>query len=552
MAADVSLNPGEDNDCCRNWKEKYSKLEEKRNALRQAVKLLEIQLNKVQAECATHKKACELERAHAEAEKKEREKLVTVQTELEERICSLELEASSFQQKGCPDAKLEEKVKLLEAKISNGEVEIKNLKELLKKEKSRADLEKKYALSEKKRAADAWKAVEAEKSKADEERRNSVEERKKLEQCQLEVEKLKEEVEGFRSRLAVEAVKYKETCKKHESERHKAMKEKKRADKEKSRADEQRRLADESNRKLIEENAHVVKLREEVEAGKQKLAKLLDEKNRLLGYVNRGLLEEKDRADKFSNDVRMQKLPEHLNRLPLATGLTTTLGTSTARWDNGLSENLLSVPLGETTGNLNFQKEKNSIVMESDSEIMKESRCLEVAQNTRKRVLEESKVGNLSKDLVGKRQRIDGFQHEEQFCQKPANMPVAKSSRSKKAENMKLKLCKEQLKLEKMKSKHAKEVIEFERCRNNILSNEIRQMRFDFGQYSRRLDALDSFVSPNTVAVSEMGKNVRKYMDIMKNNHHGSEPFHPGSLAETELFQSSGRGSSDFVSGQGF
>ncbi|KAI4343110.1 hypothetical protein MLD38_027647 [Melastoma candidum] len=240
----------------------------------------------------------------------------------------------------------------------------------------------------------------------------------------------------------------------------------------------------------------------------------------------------------------MKKLPEHLNELPLATGLTETLGTSSARWDNGLSENLPSVLLGETIGNLNCQKEKKSIVME----IMKESAQPEVAQNYRKRVLEESEIGNLPKNLVGQRKRIDGFQHQEHFCQKPADMPAGKSSRSKKAENTKLKLCKEQLKLEKMKAKHAKEVLVFERCRNSILSNEIRQMRFDFGQYSRRLDVLDSFVSPNSGAVSEMGKNVRKYMDILKNNQHVSEPFRPGSLVDTEIFQSSGRGSSDFVS----
>ena len=35
---------------CLQWKNKYSKLEEKRNALRQAVKLLEQQIDKIQSE----------------------------------------------------------------------------------------------------------------------------------------------------------------------------------------------------------------------------------------------------------------------------------------------------------------------------------------------------------------------------------------------------------------------------------------------------------------------------------------------------------------------
>ncbi|KAI6703242.1 hypothetical protein NL676_012378 [Syzygium grande] len=121
MAADVSVKVEPENVCCRAWKLKYSKLEEKRNALRQAVKLLEQQLDKVQAESLNNKKACEVERARAELEKEEKERALSVRVSLENEVAALKSEIVSLQRSvGSDDQDGKEKIKLLEAQVSKG------------------------------------------------------------------------------------------------------------------------------------------------------------------------------------------------------------------------------------------------------------------------------------------------------------------------------------------------------------------------------------------------------------------------------------------------
>ncbi|KAF8413438.1 hypothetical protein HHK36_001421 [Tetracentron sinense] len=140
MAADVVVAPESAKSCCAVLKERYSKLEEKRNALRQAVKLLEHEIDKFQTKNLNLKKSYEEEKARADTEREEKLKEVAVRVVLENEISNLK-EGRNY-----------------------------SMKELLQKERQRGDSERKKAEAEKKKAAEAWEIVEAEKSKAKEER----------------------------------------------------------------------------------------------------------------------------------------------------------------------------------------------------------------------------------------------------------------------------------------------------------------------------------------------------------------------------------------------
>ncbi|KAJ0080760.1 hypothetical protein Patl1_11468 [Pistacia atlantica] len=204
MAADGSEKQAPVNPCCQLWRNRCSQLQEKRSALRQALKLFEQQLDKVQAENLSFKKA--KGRSHAEDKS--------------------------------------EDVKLLQVCVSDGEKEINRLKELLEKEKVRADSEKKNAEAEKKRAVEAWKYVKAEKGKADEERKLANTEGKKGNEYRLQLEAMGKEVDDAKSKLHSVTLKLAEGNKKLEAEKQKVTKERKRADAERNKAEEQRKLAE--------------------------------------------------------------------------------------------------------------------------------------------------------------------------------------------------------------------------------------------------------------------------------------------------------------------
>ncbi|KAJ0018587.1 hypothetical protein Pint_11304 [Pistacia integerrima] len=245
MAADGSEKQAPVNPCCQLWRSRCSQLQEKRSALRQALKLFEQQLDKVQAENLSFKKACEEEQARAEVEKEGREKELAARVSLENEISALKSEIFILQQKGRSHAEdKSEDVKLLQVCVSDGEKEINRLKELLEKEKVRADSEKKNAEAEKKRAVEAWKYVKAEKGKADEERKLANTEGKKGNEYRLQLEAMGKEVDDAKSKLHSVTLKLAEGNKKLEAEKQKVTKERKRADAERNKAEEQRKLSE--------------------------------------------------------------------------------------------------------------------------------------------------------------------------------------------------------------------------------------------------------------------------------------------------------------------
>ncbi|CAL5184175.1 unnamed protein product [Lathyrus oleraceus] len=143
------MNPVPENGCCVELKKKYSKLQETRNALRDAVKLLEQTVTKFQAQNVSLKKAYQEESARAKIEKEEKLKELSAKVSLENEVSTLKYEITALQQKCDTVAQEEhEDVESLEADISDKEKEIDRLKKLVEKEKKRADHERKVVENE--------------------------------------------------------------------------------------------------------------------------------------------------------------------------------------------------------------------------------------------------------------------------------------------------------------------------------------------------------------------------------------------------------------------
>ncbi|CAL5339722.1 unnamed protein product [Camellia sinensis] len=175
MEAEIVAKPQAVNPCCVVLKEKYSKLEASRNALRQAY---------------------EEERVQADAERQEK------------------ANESAIRIGGSLAQDVDGEVILLRTRLSEMEMEIKRFEELVKKERMETDSERRKADVERKKANEARKIMKVEKSRAAEERRLADTERKKVEENRIQLEKLKSEADEARSNLVLEAFKSEEANKK--------------------------------------------------------------------------------------------------------------------------------------------------------------------------------------------------------------------------------------------------------------------------------------------------------------------------------------------------
>ncbi|OVA07260.1 hypothetical protein BVC80_8501g9 [Macleaya cordata] len=260
--------------CCTVLKERYSKLEEKRNALRQAVKLLEHQIDKLQTENLSISKALEEERARVEAENEAKVKESTIRVGLENEILNLKSEISSLRESSSSRGQDED---LLQIRVSEGEAEITRLKELLEKERKRGDSERKKAEAEKKKAAEAWKLLKSEKSKADEGKKLVDIERKCTEEFKRSLEALKTEANEVRAELVSERSRNEEAQRRLEAEKKKANREKKRADSEMAKAEQQKKCMEEERKKAMKEKNHSDQLSKRLEEERQRNVELQKE-----------------------------------------------------------------------------------------------------------------------------------------------------------------------------------------------------------------------------------------------------------------------------------
>ncbi|GAV65621.1 hypothetical protein CFOL_v3_09136, partial [Cephalotus follicularis] len=304
------------------WFDKYSKAQDMKNKLRQALEQSMPQIDRIQAQNLQLKKELDDAQAQAKIEKDGKENESVARISLEHEIFSLKSEISMLQQKGGSESKdRNEEVKLLQACVSEGEKEISRLKELLEKEKLRADSEKKHAEVEKnkgekeikklkelleqektradsekksaevekKKATEAWKHVKAEVSKADEERRIASGEGKKAEEYKLQYEALKKEADEAKSMLVSERSKSIEITKELEAEKKKVIKERKRAELEMGKAENQKKLAEAFRENAAEEKSHAEELSRQFDDANGKIEKLQEE---IQDLVSRNLAEE--------------------------------------------------------------------------------------------------------------------------------------------------------------------------------------------------------------------------------------------------------------------
>ncbi|XP_027330715.1 uncharacterized protein LOC113846527 isoform X2 [Abrus precatorius] len=205
------------NPCCEQWKKKYLKAQELRNALRQAVNVLELKINEIQAQ---KNKA-----SVVKAETQEKLEEVNSRVPLENENCSFKSQIanhSTQKEHGSNDRDGDENEKL-RGLLADGEKEIGRMKELLDVEKRRAD-------SESKKAAEAYKLLEKEKNKTADKGETARIEGEKAEEYRIQVARLEKQVNETKTKLASEMSKFKEATKKFETEKRKILAEKRNAE----------------------------------------------------------------------------------------------------------------------------------------------------------------------------------------------------------------------------------------------------------------------------------------------------------------------------------
>ncbi|TKY57172.1 hypothetical protein E2542_SST21618 [Spatholobus suberectus] len=457
LSANRDQTPKSDstNPCCDHWKKKYLKVQESRNVLRQAVKVLELRLNEIESR---NSKACGVKK---ETEEKLGE-IVAARVPLESEACSFKSQTDTpITQQGHGSDGNENGD--LQGLLADREKEIGTLKELIEVEKGRAD-------AERKKAAEVCKLLDDEKNKAAgkekevgrlkellgaEKRRADSESKKAAEACKLlgegknwaaekekEISRLKELLEAKRRRADSDGKKAAEACKLLEEEKNKAAEkgeiariEAEKAEKYRIQIGQLEKQVCEAKTKLTTEMSMLKEATKKFEAEKRKI--LAEKRNVESGMAkaNERLEVEKQKADeeKRRADAEMVKLEEQ----------------------KALAED-----------NLNkFMKEK-CLADQMSQQLEEDQRTIE--------------------DL---KRKIDELSSLRKPDESAADSNV-------KAEGTKVKLLKNKLKLEKLRAKHTRQKYKLEASRYSILRHELGRLKIDFIQFLHRLDILDASFSP--------------------------------------------------------
>ncbi|XP_042468457.1 uncharacterized protein LOC122051396 isoform X1 [Zingiber officinale] len=264
MAADVALDFDASNPCCTKLKKKFQKLEASRNALRQAVHILEQQVDKLEGENAKLQKVCQ-QHEDLEPGKKANEEEPGIILKLEKEIYDLKAEITAYHQQ-----ETKAHGKMPDVCISERDVEIKFLKEELVKEKERGDSEKKRAEVEKKKAAEGRKLLETEQRKAQEQRKLAETERKKAEELELSLDRLRTELTDAKTKITMEKKLFETEKRKAEEQRKLAVTEQKKAEELKLFLERLRTELTDIKTKLMTERAKTQELDKSIEAEKHK------------------------------------------------------------------------------------------------------------------------------------------------------------------------------------------------------------------------------------------------------------------------------------------
>ncbi|KAL2524704.1 maternal effect [Abeliophyllum distichum] len=490
MAEDVAVvqNGPSANPCCTEWKrqylklhEKYSKLELRRNALREGISMVNEKFDSIEKENKILKQALEGLKLQASKEKDEKEKESTMRVSLENEVSALKAELLVLQQNGNSAAEEADGAVLqLQGRLAAAETEINRLRELLDKEIVRADLEKKNSEKEKKKADEALKKINAEKNKVIKANKVADIERKKAQESRLQWEKLKTETDEAKSKLASEMSKTEEAKKKVESERQNTIQERKRADLATVKAEELRKLAE------------------------MNLKKAMDEKGRV-DQLSQKLVEERKKVEKLEKDVCKRMPPFDLSERQITARNVEGKGEHCLKTMNirGLTYEELEKKLLEREHTIIREKKR------ADSEKKKAEKQRKISVAHKKEAIDEKHRANLlSRELEDNKQRIEHLQKELQelfACRQFANSPLSKYHKVS-SETATTELLKKQLKFEKMLVKHAKKVARAEIGRSNMLRQELIQLKQESLHFQQRLDMLNDCFLHSDEGIHEMEK----------------------------------------------
>ncbi|KAK6916896.1 hypothetical protein RJ641_017647 [Dillenia turbinata] len=483
MAEDSALKlQSSTNPCCSLLKAKYAKLEDRRNALRQAVKLLEQQFDKVQSENQTLKNSLEVERRRPNSEKEGRERDSALRDALENEISTLKAEISSLQQKECLGAQgRDEEIVALRASLLEKQKEIEQMKQVIEKEKMTTNSEQKKVVAERKKADEAWRIVESERMRGDEERR-------KVEELVPQLEIMKKEVDEARSKLVLEMKKTEDMTKKFDVERQKAIKEKRRADSEKAKAEKQKKLADENIRKALEEKQHADILAEKLREERQKVEELQKEISKISS--SRNLTEPPIASNGMVENVGQMEMIKRGDEGKLF-------------FDDLNSKRVVNKHQAEKLKVLREKKHAGLAMVEAE-ELRK------LAETNKLMAMEEKcRADKLSKQLEEYRQKAMGLEEELHRVISSRKFDMAsgyKPAESMNADSVKLRRLKEQLKLKKVQLKHARQVAKIENSRNCILQQELSRLKIDFSYLAQRLSILDDSFFNRSEGIDKLAK----------------------------------------------
>ncbi|XP_065855706.1 uncharacterized protein [Euphorbia lathyris] len=565
MASEDPVKLSPTSPCCTVWKEKCSKLEVGRKHLRQAVQILNEQVDKIQADNTSLRKAYDEELARAETEKAGKEKELALRISFENEIASLRSEISSFKQNDSEDKKRE--IKPLQDHLSKAEKEITQLKALLEKEKTRADSEKKNAETQKISASEAWKQMKSEKRKASDMKKLANVEGKKAEEYQIQLEALRKEAEEAKSKLVSKISNSDEVSKKLEAEKLNVIKERKRADQEMVKAEKQRKLAEAYAKNIIEEKSRAENLLQRLEDAGRNIEEL-KEKNSFISSRNcselpvdqhdqggimalkseipslqqTGSATAKDQMREKEINVLKELLDKEKKKAESAKKCAAEAGKhlkaekTKADKEKKNADTERKKAEGYQTKFEALRKEANETktkFLSEISEFKEANQKLKMEKSQLSCQLEESrhKTAELQK-------QVDELLSSRSVIETPTVLPV-KDVNSK---TRKLKLVQEKLKLEKMRLMYAKQMAKLEKNRSSTLQQELGSIKLDSVKISQRLDALNKWLLSGTQYREDFekaGLSANMQKSPLKRKLCDFEPFQMYAQSESELLKCS-------------
>ncbi|XP_021725756.1 nucleoprotein TPR-like isoform X2 [Chenopodium quinoa] len=414
-----SVNP-----CCSKWVKAYKKLEGKRNALRNGVEILQKQIDLLQQDNASLKKACDEERARVNVVEKEKGEEASLRISMEKEIAALKSETSSIgPQATFGNAGLDNEATHLRTCISEKEMEIDRLKQLLADEITRVNVEKNAAELERKNVAELQRSLEYEKRKAEEASKMSDAAARKAEDHRIQLETLRNELEKTN-------LKWVEVNRKLEAEKQDAIKEKrcsdeKRVQEEECRANYFTQLEEEKQKveKLQNELQEIMRLKSSVdtseldevkrklEAEKNEVAKekrrvaeekvKVSEQRKIAEACEKRVSEEKCRADEFMRQFEEEKQKVENLRRELQEVLSSQKATDFSQFDE-LKKNL--------------EEERKKVVEEQKCVEEEKARVMEqrkIADANKQRASEEKyRADNLFIQLEEEKRKVEKLQRE--------------------------------------------------------------------------------------------------------------------------------------------